>query len=66
MTDEILPPDQEWQFTYNRARRAVTDITVEPETNTIIGFERTKSGKSSDKVKRYSLDKMKNVRKNEP
>lgn len=60
---EILPPDQEWQFTYDGSKRSLTDITVEPETDTIIGFERTKAGEPSDKVKRYSLDKMKNVKK---
>lgn len=58
-----LPPDQEWDFTYDGAKRSVTDITIEPDTNTIIGFERTKGKEPSDKVKRYSVEKMKNVKK---
>ena len=63
MTDNILPPDQEWQFKYDGSKRSVTDITIEPETDTIIGFERTKAGKPSDKVKRFSVKKMKDVKK---
>jgi hypothetical protein len=63
MDDVVLPPEETYTFEYDGSKRSVTDITIEPETDTIIGFERTKAGKPSDKVKRFSVEKMKNVKK---
>jgi hypothetical protein len=60
--DEILPPDTTFEFTYDGKKRKVTDVTLEPSTDTIVGFERTKSGKPTEQVKRYSVEKMKNTK----
>ena len=56
--NKVLPPQETWEFSYDGKIRTVTDITMEYDTGTIIGFERTKGGERSEKVKRYSIEKM--------
>jgi len=62
MTDKILPPEEKWEFSYDGEIRTVTDITMEYDTGTIIGFERTKGKEKTGKVKRYSIEKMGQVK----
>lgn len=46
------------KFRYAGFNRYVENVTLEWETNTLIGMERRKSGKFSNKIKRYSLAKV--------
>lgn len=46
------------RFRYAGFARYVENVTLEWETNTLIGMERRKSGKFSNKIKRYSLNKV--------
>lgn len=49
------------KFKYDGFWRHVSNVTFEPETQTLIGFEMRKSGKFSYKVKRYSYEKIFNL-----
>lgn len=55
-----LPPLKA-KFRYAGFSRYVENVTMEWETNNIIGMERRKSGKFSNKIKRYSLAKVEGV-----
>lgn len=46
------------RFLYDGFWRRVSNITIEPETSTLIGFEMRKNGRFSYKIKRYSMDKI--------
>ena len=46
------------KFRYAGFARYVENVTMEWETNTLIGMERRKAGKFSNKIKRYSLAKV--------
>jgi hypothetical protein len=46
------------KFVYSGKVRRIDNFTWEPETRTIIGYEMTKNGQFSYKIKRYSYDKM--------
>lgn len=46
------------RFRYKGFWRQVSNITLEPETRTLIGFEMRKGGKFSYRIKRYALDKI--------
>ena len=56
MTGEL--PYLKAKFRYAGFARYVENVTMEWETNTHIGMERRKSGKFSNKIKRYSLNKV--------
>lgn len=56
-----MPKTIDIRFKYEGFWRHVSNITLETETKTVIGFEMRKSGKFSYKTKRYSLEKMENV-----
>lgn len=47
-----------FRFNYEGLSRIVDNVTIETEHGTIIGFELRKGGKFSNKIKRYSLDKI--------
>lgn len=47
-------PTLKARFKYSGIVRHVENITVEPETQSIIGMEVRKGGKFSNKIKRYS------------
>lgn len=49
------------KFKYAGFWRRVSNVTFEKETRTVIGFEMTKNGKFSYKIKRYSLDDMTDI-----
>jgi hypothetical protein len=51
-------PEIKCKFRYSGFARYVENCTFEWETNTLIGMERRKAGKFSNKIKRYSLSKM--------
>ena len=46
------------KFRYAGFARYVENVTMEWKTNTLIGMERRKAGKFSNKIKRYSLNKV--------
>ena len=54
------------RFLYDGFVRHVSNVTFEPETNSLIGFEMRKSGKFSFKIKRFSLDKINHLTYVEP
>lgn len=47
-------PTLKVRFKYSGVVRHVENVTVEPETQSIIGMEVRKGGKFSNKIKRYS------------
>lgn len=49
------------RFLYDGFVRHVSNVTVEWDTFSLIGFEVRKSGKWSYKIKRYSLEKIDNL-----
>lgn len=51
-------PDLHAKFTYDGASRLVRNITIDEKG--IIGFEVRKAGKFSNKIKRYSHEKLVN------
>ena len=51
-------PEVKCRFKYSGYARLVHNCTFEWETNTMIGMEVRKSGKFSNKIKRYRLDRM--------
>ena len=55
-------PTLKARFKYSGIVRHVENITVEPETRSIIGMEVRKGGKFSNKIKRYSVEKAKELR----
>ena len=56
-TDKILSA----KFVYDGVVRQVTDITLDDERKQFIGFEVRKSGKFSNRVKRFDLAKIDNL-----
>jgi hypothetical protein len=54
------------KFKYDNFWRQVSNVTFEPETRTVIGFEMRKSGKFSYRIKRYALDNMTDISFIEP
>lgn len=51
-------PELKVKFRYAGFARLVENVTFEWETNTLIGMETRKAGKFSNKIKRFSLNKM--------
>ena len=51
-------PDVKCRFKYAGFARYVENVTFEWDTKTLIGMERRKAGKFSNKIKRYSLEKV--------
>jgi hypothetical protein len=49
------------KFKYDGFWRRVSNITMEPETRTLIGMEMRKSGKFSYRIKRYNIDKIEDL-----
>ncbi len=49
------------KFKYDNFWRQVSNVTFEPKTRTVIGFEMRKSGKFSYRIKRYALDAMTDI-----
>lgn len=49
------------KFKYDGFWRQVSNITIEPETKTLIGFEMRKNGRFVYKPKRYSLEKIEDL-----
>jgi hypothetical protein len=47
-----------FEFMYDGKKRYVVDALYEEEYNTIVGLEETKAGKSSNQIKRYSIEKI--------
>ena len=62
MTVHDLPgldePILSYAFFYNDAFRVVDNVTVEENSDTLIGYEVSKNGVVTNKIKRYSLNKI--------
>lgn len=49
------------RFKYDGFWRRVSNVTFEPETKTLIGFEMRKNGRFVYRVKRYSFEKIEDL-----
>lgn len=64
MPDQMELPNLAAVFTYDGIRRHVENATIEwfPRPATIIGMEKRKGGKFSNRIKRYTIGKCGDMR----
>ena len=51
-------PEVKATFRYDGKMRHLENVTVEEKTGTIVGMEKRKAGKFSNKIKRFTISKM--------
>jgi len=61
MNEEKEKMTIDMRFKYDGFWRHVSNVTFEPETSTLIGFEMRKDGKFSYKIKRYAFCNISNM-----